>query len=318
MDPDLLHLGRLEGLGHEIGEVLGERDDVDLLATELVDNHADAGAARADAGADRIDVLVVGPDGDLGAVPGLAGAGLDLHDAVGDLGDLELEQALDQPGVGATDHDLRALGGLADLDDVGLEAAVGLGALVGHLLGLRQQRLHPAEVQQGVAGIGLLDDAGDDVSLAPGVLLVLHLPVDLAQALHHDLLEGLGGDPAEGAGVWGDVELGAESFAVVVELLRGDAHLAGDRVDGGPGVLVGAGQALVGRLQCVGERAHQGLGGDALLGGEGPEGFHHVVVAHDFAAFFLTDGEVSGPGLGPPGLGAGPHSKIVRARSMSS
>ena len=213
-------------LATKSGEVLGERDDVDLLAAQLVDDHADAGAAGADAGADRVDVGVVGPDGDLGAVPGLAGAGLDLDDAVGDLGDLELEEALDEAGVGAADDDLRALGGLADLDDVGLEPAVGLGALVGHLLGLGQQRLDPAEVEQRVAGVALLDDAGDDVALAAGVLLVLHLPVDLAEALHHHLAEGLGGDAAERLGSGVTSSSGPYGLAVLVELLRDDAHVA--------------------------------------------------------------------------------------------
>ena len=103
VDPDLLDLGRRQRLGHEVGRVLGERDDVDLLAPQLVDDHADAGAPGADAGADRVDVGVVRPDGDLRAVAGLAGAGLDLDDAVGDLGHLELEEALDEAGVGAAD-----------------------------------------------------------------------------------------------------------------------------------------------------------------------------------------------------------------------
>ena len=142
-----------------------------------------AGAPGADAGADRVDVGVVRPDGDLRAVPGLAGAGLDLDDAVGDLGHLELEQPLDEAGVGAGHDDLRALGRLAHLDDVGLEPGVGLGPLVGHLLGLGQQRLDPAEVEQRVAAVGLLDDAGDDVALAAGVLLVLQLALGLADAL---------------------------------------------------------------------------------------------------------------------------------------
>ena len=105
---------------------------------------------------------------------GLAGAGLDLDDAVGDLGHLELEQPLDEAGVGAADTTICGpLAVRADLDDVGLHPGAGLGALVGDLLGLGQQRLDPAEVEQRVAGVGLLDDAGDDVALAAGVLLVL-------------------------------------------------------------------------------------------------------------------------------------------------
>ena len=132
---------------------------------------------------------------------GLAGAGLDLDDAVGDLGHLELEQPLDEPRVGAAHHDLRALRGLADLDDVRLHPRAGLGPLVGHLLGLGQQRLDPAEVEQRVAAVVLLDDAGDDVALAAGVLLVLLLALDLADALRHHLLGRLGGDAAEVVGV---------------------------------------------------------------------------------------------------------------------
>ena len=115
---------------------------------------------------DRVDVGVVRPHGDLGAVAGLARRRLDLHHAGGDLGHLELEEPLDQPGVGAADHDLGTLGGLADLDDVRLEACAVLVALVGDLLRLGQQRLHLAEVEQCVPVVGLLDDPGDDVTLA--------------------------------------------------------------------------------------------------------------------------------------------------------
>ena len=47
-----------------------------------------------DAGPDGVHVGVVGPDRDLRPVAGLACRRLDLHDAVGDLGHLELEEAL--------------------------------------------------------------------------------------------------------------------------------------------------------------------------------------------------------------------------------
>ena len=83
------------------------------------------------------------------------------------------------------------------LDDVRLEAGAGLGPLVGHLLGLGQQGLDLAQVEQGVAAVALLDDAGDDVALAVGVLLELALALGLADPLVHHLAEGLGGDAAE-------------------------------------------------------------------------------------------------------------------------
>src|SRR5439155_21237404 len=68
---DVLDLGRLQRTHHELGGLLRERDDVHLLAPELVGHHADTGATGADASAHRVDVGVVRPDGDLGAVAGL-------------------------------------------------------------------------------------------------------------------------------------------------------------------------------------------------------------------------------------------------------
>ena len=102
-----------------------------------------------------------------------------------------------RPGWVRRHDDLRALGRRAHLDDVRLEPGAGLGPLVGHLLGLRQQRLDLAEVEQRVAAVALLDDAGDDVALAVGVLLELALALGLADALAHHLAERLRGDAAE-------------------------------------------------------------------------------------------------------------------------
>ena len=212
-----------------------------------------------------------------------------------------------------------ALGGLADLDDVRLEAAVRLGALVRDLLGLRQQRLDATQVEQRVAGVALLDDAVDDVALAAGVLGVLGLAVDLAQALGHDLAGGLRGDAAEVVGR--DVELGTDGVAVVVELARPHADVEGLGVDGDPRELAGVGHLLVGALERVGQGAHEGLGGNALVGRQGLERFHHLRVAtsHD-AAFFSGAGRVgrvARAALALPGFGAGSQSNTVRACWMS-
>ena len=133
--------------------------------------------------------------------PGSTCDGLELDDAVEQLGHLELEQPLHQARVGAGHDDLRALRGLADLDDVGLQPAAVVVALVLDLLGLGQQRLDLAEVEQRVALVGLLDDPGDDVALATGVLLVLHLALGLTDALEDHLLRGLRGDATEVVGV---------------------------------------------------------------------------------------------------------------------
>ncbi len=138
-------------------------------------------------------------------MPWLAGHVLDLDDPLVDLGHLHREQGLEQPRVRARDHDLGSLGPLTDLGDVGLQAlavAVGLGR---NLLPLRQQGLDLPEIEQRVAPLGLLDDPRDDVPLAPGELLVGHLPLGVAQLLEDHLLRGLRADPA--LEVIGDLDL---------------------------------------------------------------------------------------------------------------
>ena len=166
VDVDLAHARRRERLGDEPRGLRVPRDDVDLLAAELGDDHADARAARADAGADRVDALDVRLDRDLRAVARLARDAADLDEAVGDLRHLELEERLDELRVAAREDDLRALRPRAHLGDHGLDAAALLVALAVDLLGARQQRLDLAEVDEHVVAVaGLLDDAGDDLAL---------------------------------------------------------------------------------------------------------------------------------------------------------
>ena len=74
----LADAGRRERLRDEPGRLVVPRDDVDLLAAKLGDDHADARAARADAGADGIDALSVRLDRDLRAIAGLPGDAADL------------------------------------------------------------------------------------------------------------------------------------------------------------------------------------------------------------------------------------------------
>jgi hypothetical protein len=92
VENDLGHLGGLQRVHEEGRRILVPRDDVDLLALKLVDDRLHAAAAHTDAGADRVDGVVVGNHGDLRAAAGVAGHGLDLDDAVVDLGHFHLEQ----------------------------------------------------------------------------------------------------------------------------------------------------------------------------------------------------------------------------------
>src|SRR4029079_8685675 len=75
VDDDAADCRGLERVDDEGREVLAPRDDVDLLALELLDHRLHAAALHADAGADRVDRAVVADDADLGAAAWVAGRG---------------------------------------------------------------------------------------------------------------------------------------------------------------------------------------------------------------------------------------------------
>src|SRR6266536_2005297 len=198
VEVDLAHARRGQRLRHEARRLGIPRDDVDLLAAQLRDDHAHARAARADAGADRVDALGVRLDGDLRAVAGLAGDAADDDEPVGDLRHLELEERLDQLRIAAGEDHLRALRARADLRDDGLDARALLVALAVDLLGARQQRLDLAQVDEHVVPVaGLLDDPRHYLADTVDVLVVHHPPLLLADPLEDHLLGGLRGDAAE-------------------------------------------------------------------------------------------------------------------------
>ena len=227
VDEYLPHPRRREGLGDKPGRLVVVGDDVDLLAPELRDDHANPRAPRADACADRIDAVGVGDNGDLGAIAGLTRDVGYLDQAVGNFGNFELEQGLDQFGIAATEDDRRSLRRVGDLLDDRLDALAVVVALAVDLLGTRKQSLYAtadAELHKGVTGVGLLDDAVDELADPVLVLLEHDVALRLADALEDDLLGRLGGDPAEVVG--GDVPL-LDLVAVLGKLLLRDLRLLG-------------------------------------------------------------------------------------------
>ena len=73
-----------------------ELDDVDLLSAQFADDRLHPHALHADASADRVHVLVLGHDCDLGALAGFAGNGTDDHSTVVNFRHLGLKQMLYQ------------------------------------------------------------------------------------------------------------------------------------------------------------------------------------------------------------------------------
>ena len=179
-------------------------------------------------------------------------------------------------------------------------------ALVGDLLGLWQQGLDLAEVEQGVAVVRLLDDAGDDVALAARVLLVLHVALDLADPLEDHLLRRLRGDPAE---VVRRVVPFPDDLALLVELLAVDPDLARVGVDGDDRLLGRVGAPLVGRDQRVRQGVEERLHRDPLVARDLAQGVQELEVGLAHGRFTLSLFALRG---------SGPHSNTVRARSIWS
>src|SRR5262249_15933949 len=137
-----------------------------------------------------VDLHVDRRDGDLGAVAGLAGDGLDLDGAVGDFRDLFFKQLADEFGVGPRQDDLDAVAVLLDVEDDGVDAVVDVVRLAGDLLGARQDGLGlgVGEGDGGGAVLEALNGALDEVALAGGVDVEDGLAGGLAELLDHQLL----------------------------------------------------------------------------------------------------------------------------------
>ena len=180
-------------------------------------------ALGAHAGADGVHVLVGRPDGHLGAAARLPGDGLDLHGAVVDLGDLQLEQPLHQAGMGPGNEDLGAAGGAADLHHIHLHVLALHQFLARDLLAGEQQGLGGlaagADPQGHGAGAGVDPGhhAGEDLVLLGVELVIDHAPLGLPEALDNDLLAVAGGDAAE------------------LRVVHRDVHHVADLVPGGNG-----------------------------------------------------------------------------------
>ena len=164
VDDDAADRRRLERVDDEGREILGPGDDVDLLALQFLDHRLDAAALHADAGADRVDRAVVADDADLGADPGIAGGGLDLDDAVVNLGHFLREQLLHEVGVGARQEDLRPARFAADRHDQAADAVADADHFARDLLVAADDALGAAKVDHDVAEFDALDDAGDDLA----------------------------------------------------------------------------------------------------------------------------------------------------------
>jgi len=174
--------------------------------------------------------------------------------------------------VGARERDRRALGAPGDVEDVAADALPVPVVLPRHLLVDGQDRLQVADVDPHVAGRPVrLDDPCDRVArLAAVGAEHLHV-LRVAEPLHDDGAGRRGGDAAETGG--SVVEL-PDRGAVLVELGRVDADLAGPSVDLRSRLLDGARLAVVGHQERLLDGVQEGRQRDATLGLDHPQCRH--------------------------------------------
>ena len=147
----------------------------------------------------RVDPLIGAADGHLAAVARLAGHGLDFDHAVGDFGNLLLEQPLTKCGPRAAENDLHPAAALANFEHRGPHAFVGDGASRREsarcAAGWLRQFL---QLNRGGAPFVALHDAGDQLALSVrSIFVVQGVALGFADLLNDDLLGGLGADAAD-------------------------------------------------------------------------------------------------------------------------
>ena len=119
-------LGRREGVLDQIAGVLVPVNDVDLFTAKFIDDIVDADTVYANAGADGVNLGIIGVYGDLGAASRLPRNALDLNDFVLNLGNFLLKQFFDKFGMSAADKDPGAAVCSADVNDIDLDPVCGL------------------------------------------------------------------------------------------------------------------------------------------------------------------------------------------------
>src|SRR5690606_30663244 len=131
--------------------------------------------------------------------PGLTSARLDAHDSLEDLGNVMLEELLNEPPVGARQDDLRSARRLIDVFDVRDDPVARSQRFPRDLITRRQDRLGSPviDLDDDRAALEAANDAGHQLLLLVLVLIVQVLPLGLPDALDDDLLRGLRGDAAE-------------------------------------------------------------------------------------------------------------------------
>ena len=120
VESNLLHARWTERFRNEPRRVLIPLNDVNLLALELVDDLANTRPSRANTRANRIDIVIVGGNCDLGPMSRFSRNGLDLDVTIDQLRNLKLKERSDELWMAPRHNDLWALAFTANFENPGL------------------------------------------------------------------------------------------------------------------------------------------------------------------------------------------------------
>jgi len=198
VDDDRGHFSRSHRIDDKLSRVLIPQDDIDALAANFARDGLNPRTAHADAGALRIDALVLGANGDLGPRTRITRRTHDLNEAFGDFWHFDAEQ-LDQHLRRSTrQNQLRAAVLSANFLEQCANTGTDAEGFTRNDVFASQQRFGViAEVDDNAIAGHFLDRAGDDLTQTITIGFYHLRTLGLAHFLHDDLLGGLRRNTAE-------------------------------------------------------------------------------------------------------------------------
>src|SRR5580704_5585829 len=182
----------------ERNSVLGEFDDIDLLAAQLANDGLHAHALHSDASAYAVHIAIAAGDGNFGPLAGFAGTTFYYNRVVVNLWNFLLEQTHHQLRRAAGNNDAGILAGLLHALDHAADALAHAEVFELALLFLGHARFGLAQIHHQVLALQPFHGAVHQFAYSAGILRVNGLTLGFADLLQDDLLGGLRGNAPQG------------------------------------------------------------------------------------------------------------------------
>ena len=191
VDHDAADIGGLQRVDHECCRVFGPGNDVDFFPLHFLNDRLNAAALHADAGTDGVDAAVAADHADLGAAAGIACCCHDRDDAVVNFGHFLREQLFHEVGMRAGQENLRPARFTNHFQDQRADTITNTDHFARNLRIAADDAFGTAEINDHMAELDALDDAGDDFAAAVLEFLILPLAFGISDFLEDNLLRCL-------------------------------------------------------------------------------------------------------------------------------